>query len=169
MSTTKKKGIRKFFNTMLLFPIAFTFIGIALPTFIEQVAGLEYFVKIKSIEVTDINCKDWTQEIAIDRTVRTSLLGYPQQELKLYKSELEIEPVFKTEELNKAIPYEHSEESLVLYTRDWRDKMPEEIIESLDTNATYFWVWDIDFEVSKYRELLNGKYRTNDFRIICEE
>lgn len=169
MTKKNNKGIRKFFNTMLIFPIAFTFIGIALPTFIEHVAGLEYFVKIRSIEVTDLDCKDWTQEVAINRSVRKSLLGYPQQELKLYKSEIEIEPIYKTEELNEAIPYGVNEDPLVLYTRNWSDKIPLEVLEALNTDATYFWVWDIDFEVSKYRDTLNGKYRTNDFRIICEE
>lgn len=161
--------IKKFWYTALLFPFMFTFLGTALPTFIEHVAPLSYFVKVTSIEVSDLDCRDWTQEVAINRTVRSSLVGYPKQELKLYRANYEIQPVLETERVDNAVAYEYREDHLVLYTRDWSDKIPIEQLQELDTFATYYWVWDIDFEVSKYREPLNGRYQTNDFRILCED
>lgn len=167
MTERHKKHIKRSWHG-IIGAVAFTFMGILLPTFIEHVAPLSYFVKVEEIAVSNLKCDSWEQDIAISRSLRKTLAGLPHQELFLYKVTGGSQSVLVASPPASPVAYSKQEGDLVLYTQEWTNKVARETLESLDKQAVYYLVWHIDFEVAENRTL-RGEYRTNDFTIVCNE
>lgn len=164
----------KIFNAVIL-ACLFTTIGTFAPYVVEMYAPTSYFVDIKSIHVSDMKVGEWKQQVTFDRVVNRSVLGYPTQSLIL----VEENPKFSTTVLStKTRPNGALFESgttEVNYNIDWADrttednrKVAEVLQEKAKVGSCYYWLWRIDFQISKFRIERNydlQQYKTNTFCI----
>lgn len=170
--TNIKHRIKHRILTPIIFGILTFLTGFIFPRLIESVVGIGYFIKFESVEVNNLSCRDWNQSIAITRRVRDTILGEPYQELYLYEKGGD-KFIYKTEKIIQPAIYEASGNELVLYTRDWKTKIPLDILENLDRTKQYYWVWQIEpiagtkFFKDEPRRFDPIRIRTNNFKIEC--
>lgn len=164
----------KLFNAVILMCL-FSGVGTLAPYVVEMYAPTSYFIDIKSIEVSDMKYGQWVQQVTFNRVVNRNVLGYHIQSLIL----VEEDPKFSTRILttqsrpNGAL-YEVGTER-VGYNIAWGERTTENgksvadvLNEKAKVGSCYYWLWRINFQISKFRTERNydlQQYKTNTFCI----
>lgn len=131
----------------LLGMILFMLVPSAVNNLFYNYAPIEWWVDVKSINVSNIDAETMHQTIEIERTVSRELNGIPRQELYLVAGDDETE-LFQVPAPTVQVDYEPKPDNNTVLPFDfWENKGVDDQLRAIIKNdETYRWVWVIEFE-----------------------